>query len=290
MIKSNILTKKAFKVINKRLRNERLTQQDSNYLSRFVRPKLREMASINAESLLRKLEYNQKAKAIERKIKNIILENLPEADSIIIYGSAVQTNYEKYNDIDVIVATMGVATMGVATMGVVIKSLKRKNEIIKKIKEKGRKDGFNLDIQVYSKASILLQYKNNPSLIYQLRDSKVIYGRLKLPLKIELYSLDLKMKLDWSEGLDIYSEAKNIYLAIRNAMLVLLLMNKKIDNYQLKQNLINILGFDMYLRLKNNQATKVEKKFALSYLSLLIKYLNEELRKTKWEKIEIENR
>ena len=51
MIKNKILTEKANEIINKKLRNKKLTQQDSNYLSRFVRPKLRDMASINAEVL-----------------------------------------------------------------------------------------------------------------------------------------------------------------------------------------------------------------------------------------------
>ena len=278
MLKNKILTEKAIEVINKRLENKKLTQQDSNYLSRFVRPKLRDIALINAESLLKKLEYNPKALSIERKIKKIILKNIPKIDSIMICGSAVQTNYKEYNDIDVIVATKDL-----------IENLKKKNRLIEKIERIGKEQGLNLDVQIYAKKSILSQYPYNPSLIYQLKDSKIIYGKLKIPSKIKLSSLGLKMKLDWSDGIDMFSDANEIFYAIRNAMLVLMLMNKKIDNYQLRNNLRNIFGHDLIVRLRNNQASKEEKKLALNYLNLLIKYLETELNNPKWEKIELEN-
>jgi len=279
MVKNKILTEKAIEIINKRLGNKKLTQQDSNYLSRFIRPKLRDIALINAEVLLKKLEYNPKTLSIERKIKEIILKNVQKVDSIIVCGSAVQTNYKEYNDVDLIVATKNILTT----------SLKKKNKLIEKIEKIGKKKGLNLDVQIYAKNSILSQYPYNPSLIYQLKDSKIIYGKLKIPAKIKLSSLDLKMKLDWSEGINIYSNASEIYYAIRNAMLIFLLMNKKIDNYQLRNNLINILGHNLIVKLKNNQASKEEKKLALSYLNLLVKHLETELNNVKWEKIELEN-
>ncbi|MFH1365366.1 MAG: nucleotidyltransferase domain-containing protein [archaeon] len=279
MIENKILTKKAMEIINKKLENQKLTQQDSNYLSRFVRPKLRDIASINAEVLLRKLEYNPRALSIERRIKNIILKNVPKVDSIIVCGSAIQTNYKEYNDLDVIVATRNVLT----------KSLKEKNKLIKKIGEIGKSENLNLDVQIYARNSILSQYVHNPSLIYQLKDSKIIYGKLNLPSKVNISNLDLKMKLDWSEGLHIYSNASEIYYALRNAMLVLMLINKKIDNSQLRENLISILGGDLVVKLMKNQASKEEKKLALNYLNSLIRYLETELNNPKWEKIEIEN-
>lgn len=279
MVDNKIWTKKALSVIGKRLRNERLSQQDSNYLSRFVRPKLRDIALMDAQSLLRKLEYNPKTKAIEKKIREIILDNVKKVDSIIICGSAIQTNYKEYNDIDVIVAIKGVLA----------KSLREKRELIGRLEEMGKKEGINLDIQIYPKSSILSQYSRNPGLIYQLKDSKVIYGELSLPRKVSLSNLDLKMKLDWSEGIDSKSDGREIYYAIRNALLVLLLLDKKVDNYQLINNLNNSLGHDMIYKMKSNSLSKEEKALALSYLNLLIKYLETELNKPKWEKIEIEN-
>ncbi len=277
MQKNKILTEKAIEVIDKKLKNKNLTQQDSNYLSRFIRPKLRDILSIDAEVLLRKLEYNPRVLSIEKKIKTIVLENVPKVISVIVCGSAIQTNYKEYNDIDLIIATKS------------LMEKKEKNRIIKKIQEIGKKESLNLDIQLYAYGSIISQYPHNPSLIYQLKDSKVIYGELKLPAKIQLSSLDLKMKLDWSEGLHNYSDADEIYYAVRNALLVSMLLNKKVDNYQLRDNLINVLGHSLVERLKKNQASKEEKKLALSYLNLLTKYLESELNNPKWEKIELEN-
>ncbi|MBI3623963.1 nucleotidyltransferase domain-containing protein [Candidatus Pacearchaeota archaeon] len=274
-----VLTEREKEIINKKIIGLSLTQNESNILSRFVRPKLREISQINSNMLLNKLEYNQKAASIESKIKKILLENIPQVDSIIICGSAVQNNYKEYNDIDVIVATKKILT----------KSKKKKKELIEKVKKAGKDEDLNLDVQIYAKKSILYQYPNNPSLIYQLKDSKTIYGKLKIHGKIALSSLNLRMKLDWSEGLNIFSTADEIYYAIRNAILVLLLMNKKIDNYELRKNVVNVLGEDLVAKLRSNQASKSEKKLALTYLNLMVNYLETELKNKKWEKIEIQN-
>lgn len=272
-----ILTKREKEIINKKIKGFSLTQNESNILSKFVRPKLREVSQINSDMLLNKLEYNQKAGSIENKIRKIVLENIPQVDSIIICGSAIQTNYKEYNDIDVIIATKKILT----------NSQKKKRELIEKVERKGKNENFNLDIQIYAKNSILRQYPHNPSLIYQLKDSKTIYGKLKPPSRVVLSNLNLKMKLDWSEGLNIHSRADEIYYAIRNAMLVLLLMNKKIDNYELRKNLINVLGVDLVAKLRSNEISKIEKKLVLNYLNLMINYLETELKNPKWEKIEI---
>ena len=272
-----ILTVREKEIINKKMRGISLTQNESNILSRFVRPKLREINKINADAILNKIEYNQNARSIEKKIKELILKNIPYVDSITVCGSAVQNNYKEYKDIDIIVATKKVST----------KDKKKKRELMEKVEKAGKSKNLNLDIQLYTKSLILCQYPNNPSLIYQLKDSKTIYGKLKIPDKINLSSLDLRMKLDWSEGLDIYSGADEIYYAIRNAMLVMLLMNKKVDNYELKKNLINALGADLLAKLRSNQASELEKGLALNYLNLFVNRLEIKLKNPKWEKIKI---
>lgn len=272
-----ILTARENKIIKKKIKGSSLTQNESNILSKSIRPKLREMNNINSEEILKKLEYNQKGMSIEDKIKRIILDIAPQVDSITLCGSAVQNNYSNYNDVDIIVATKKFLTK------------KQKRWAIKNIENAGKKENLILDIQIYSKKSILEQYPSNPSLIYQLKDSKIIYGNLKISNKINLSSLNLKMKLDWSEGLNINSKASEMYYAIRNAMLILLLMDKKVDNYKLKINLRNLLGNDLISKLRNNQASKLEKKLVLSCLNLFINYLEIELKKPKWEKIEIGN-
>jgi predicted nucleotidyltransferase len=273
----NVLTQREKEIIQKRINQSSLTQNESNILSRYVRPKLRRMCDIHPAELLQKIEYNQKTRVIEDKIRKIILNNVKGVDSIIVCGSAIQTNYREYNDIDVIIA-----------MRKLIKSKKEERKIVEKIEEAGIIEGLKLDVQIYAKKLILSQYSSNPSLIYQLKDSRVIYGKLRIPERVDLSGLDLKMKLDWSEGLSLDSDSEEIYYAIRNAILVLLLMNKIVDNYILRKNLTDILGVDLVFKLRKNLASKLEKKLALSYLELMTLYLEEELRKSKWEKIEIE--
>ncbi len=273
----NLLTEREKEIISKKMKGVGLTQNESNILSRYIRPKLKEIRNINPDEILNKIEYNQKARPTENKIKKLVLNNVPKVDSIIVCGSAVQTNYREYNDIDVIIATKKILSNSV------------KKELIEEVEKEGKKENLNLDIQIYAKISILNQYSRNPSLIYQLKDSKIIYGKLKIPNKITLSSLDLKMKLDWSEGLDIYSKPEEIYYAIRNAMLVLLLMNKNINNYKLRRNMIEILGADLLIKLKTNRADKLEKKLALNYLNLITAHLENELKNSKLEKIEIKN-
>ena len=105
MVKSKILTARESEIIKRKLKGYSLTQNESNILSRFVRPKLREMSKINAGLLLNKLEYNQKAKSIEKKIKKTILDNMKDVQTLLLYGSAIQTNYKNYSDLDVLVIT-----------------------------------------------------------------------------------------------------------------------------------------------------------------------------------------
>src|SRR3989338_95396 len=105
MIKSNIFTNKELEVINKKMKNKKLTQVDSNYLAKFIRPKLKEMASIDSKFLLDKIGYNQKIKSIEEKIRRTIFKCVEDVQAIILYGSAIQTNYKEYNDLDILIAT-----------------------------------------------------------------------------------------------------------------------------------------------------------------------------------------
>src|SRR3989344_36384 len=276
-----ILTIRENEIIDKKIKGISLTQNESNILSKTIRPKLNQIKKIDAEVILNKLEYNQKGRSIESKIKNIILDNVEGVDSIIICGSAIQSNYKEYNDIDLIIATKKRLNDE--------KGEKRKLKM--RLMDIAEKEGLVLDIQIYAKESILLQYPSSPSLIYQLKDSKVIYGKLKVPDKIELSSLDLRMKLDWSDIVDAYSDGNEIYHALRNIIFVLLLMNKRVNNYELNQSLSNMFGLDLVSRLKGNKASKKERKIVLNYIRTMSYYLSDELRTDKkWEKIKISNR
>jgi len=274
----SIITRREREIINKKLNGSSLTQNEANILSKAIRPKLREIDRVDAGKLLSRLEYNQKGGAIEGRVREIVLtvKGMSRVEVIIICGSAIQTNYKEYNDIDVIVGIKGVLNE------------RDKRGLVREIEDAGKERGLKLDVQIYAKDSILEQYSSNPSLIYQLKDSKVIYGSLNVPREVNLSSLDLRMKLDWSD-VDASSDGKEIYYALRNAMLVMLLMNKRVDNEELRRSVLNILGEDLIVKLRKNKASKLEKKMVLNILKNMVDYLEKELKNERWGKIEIEN-
>ena len=277
-MENRILTPRELEVINKKLKNEKITQLDSNILTRSIRPKLKEIITINANYLLERLSYNPKNRAIENQIKKIILNNIVQVEAIILIGSAIQTSYNNYNDIDIIIVTKN---------KIWTRTYERQ-EIIYNLERDARKKGLNLDIQIISKEALLNSYSKNPSLIYQLKDHKVIYGKINIPKKIEISKLDLLMKLDWSEPTHKL-DGRELYECIRNLWLVKLLMKKVIDNEKLYSEIINELGRNLIIKLKNNKASKLEKVLALNYLMGMLKETEKELKEVKWEKIVLLN-
>ncbi len=277
MIKSSIFTRKELEVLNKRISNRKISQVDSNYLSKFIRPKLKEMASINAELMLNKIEYHQKIKPIEERIRQVILERIKDVKSIVLYGSAIQTNYKEYNDIDILVVTKN-------NISPIKEKIKKVIEIKKMLKE----HLINSDIEIYDKETIEKTHNHSPSLIYQLKDRKIIYGSLKFKKQAEVYRMELKMKLDWSY-LEDNPEGIEIYKALRNTLLVMLLLNKIVDNGRLKESLNSEIGKSLIERLKNNQESKLDRKIALIHLKSLLEKAEKEVEGKPWEKIELSN-
>jgi len=269
-----ILTKRELNVIDKKLKNKKLTQQDSNYLSKYVRPKLKAMSLIDSKTLLNKLEYNQKIPAIEKYIKNLILKNIKHVSSITIYGSAVYNNYKNYNDIDVLITVKKQSW----------KKLREKYLKINKLKKEVNKHGLNLDPELYTDRSIYLSYPSNPSLIYQLKDRKTIYGTLKIPSKIEIPKLEIRMKMDYSM-IDETPSGLDIYKAIRNLWLVNLILNKTVDNLKLKNIIEDELGKNLINRLRLNKCSQTDKEIAILYLNKSLKDRLKEINQAKWEKI-----
>ena len=274
MIESSIFTEKELEVIDKKIANKKLNQVDSNYLYKFIRPKIREIASIDANLLLNKMEYNQKIKSIEDRIKKTILASL-DVKAIVLYGSVIQTNYKEYNDIDIII--------------VIKKDISPPKEKYKKaleIRKTLEKYSIRADIEIYSEAFLQEIYPSSPSLIYQLKDCKVIYGKLNLKKNVNLYNIHLQMKLDWSY-LDDGPQGIDIYKALRNTVLVRLLLNQIVDNQKLKDSLNNELGKKLIERLKNNKESKLDRKIALMFLKELTEKTRKELGKVSWEKINL---
>jgi len=271
-----ILTPKEEKIIRKKLLNEKLSQTEKNRLSRAIRPKLREISKIDSQNILQGLEYNPHIIAIENKIVNIIKNNVIELDSIILYGSVVQTNYHSYNDIDIIIVTKSK----------VYSSEIEKSSKISEIREILKNNSIISDIEIISRDNLTNSYKNSPTLIYQLKDSKIIYGDIKIPKKIELYKIDLQMKLDWSDIPVSNPSGNEVYSALRNTVLVRLLLNKIVDNQKLKQSLYDELGKNLIERLKNNQQSDIELRYSLNFLKILIEDTRKQIGRGLWEKIE----
>jgi len=280
MEKTNILTKREREVIAKRLLGKKINQQESNYLSKKIRPKLKEIKEINAEELIEKLDYNRKREisAIENKIIKIITSNIKEVLSITLYGSVVQTNYNEYNDIDILMVLKEKCW----------KNIREKYKLISQIKKQAIKQGLNLDIEIYTKKMLTESYPQNPSLIYQLKDRKDIYGKISSLPKIEIPKINLRTKLDYSI-LDNNADGIEIYRAIRNLILIKLIIQKTINNNTLNLETEKEIGKNLIQNLKSDNLSKVDKKIALLYLKKNIKIILDSLHNAKWEKIKLEN-
>ncbi|MBI4454091.1 nucleotidyltransferase domain-containing protein [Candidatus Woesearchaeota archaeon] len=261
---SLLLTNREIIAINKKLGNKKLTQQDSNYLSRFVRPKLKEIAQLDAELLLNQLEYNQQAISIEKKIISLILKNITSVSSITIYGSAIYTNYTGYKDIDVLVVVKNPSW----------NKLGEKLLMEKKIEKTSK---LKLDIKIYTEDFIYHSYSNNISLIYELASSKTIYGIIKHPKKVLISPLYLRMQADYSVMvLDNIAEiglthisARDIYSAIRNLLIIKLISYKVVDNCRLNKVMYEDLGKNILAKLRSNNASLKVKEIAHLYLEEL---------------------
>ncbi len=276
---SLILTKKEMEVIDKKLKNMKLTQQDSNYLSKFVRPKLREISLIDARYLLCKLEYNQKIASIEKRIKEIILKKIKNVISITLYGSAIQNNYKNYNDLDVLILVNKKFW----------KKLGEKYRQILEIKKVAKKYSLNLDLEIYDKKIFQRSYPSNISLIYQLKDKKSIYGHLKLPSKLEIPKLNLRMKIDYSILEGEKHRGLEIYKAIRNLILINLVLKRTIDNKELINSINKELGENLANKLKSNKESGIDRKIAFLHLNQLLRLILKKLKESKWEKIVLLN-
>lgn len=270
-----IITAREQKIIDKKINGFSLTQNESNILSKSVRPKLREINQINASELLIKLEYNQLSKSIENKIKSLIVSNLNNVKSIILYGSAIQSNYTHYNDIDVLLVTKKKFWNNEG----------EKYEITSRLLNKAKSLDLNLDLQLIDEESFVNSYSNSPSLIYQLKDHKVIYGSVRIPKRAELSKLDLRMKLDWSDMDDEDSKSNELYQSLRNVLLIKLLLKKIVNNELLNKSVKEELGERIIARLKNNTASKLERRIVLEYIRDLVKETDKEILEAKWEKL-----
>ena len=81
----------------------------------------------------------------------------------------------------------------------------------------------------------------------------------------------------------------DIYKAIRNLILVNLILNRIVDNKELIRSVNREIGENLSEKLKSNKESKIEREIALLNLKRLTKRVLNELEKSKWEKIVLPN-
>ena len=264
-----LMTPLELKAIDRKLKNKKLTQQESNRLSKQVRPKLREMMSVDSERILKLLDYNQKIPSIEREIKRIVLKEIKNVSSIVVYGSSVYNNYKNNEDIDVMVLVKK------KTWKKLGEKLAIANEIMKKSKLK-------LDLKIYEEAEVVESYPNNITLIYELSDSKIIYGSLALPKK-NVIEIDLRMKTDESRNILWEIEegelnARNIYGAMRNLVIVELMSKGIVSNDEMNKKIEEEIGRKTVEQLKSGKCAAAYKRIGELHLREMLKRID------KWGK------
>jgi len=138
--------------------------------------------------------------------------------------------------------------------------LGEKYMLISSIKKSAKMQGLNIDLKIYPSRDVYYSYPSNIALIFQLADYKVVYGVIKLPQHIDLSKLDLRMHLDYSYSIILMVKehglkeiaAIEIYRAIRNLVIVKMILKKEVNNRTVLAALNDILGKDVAVQLKNN--------------------------------------
>ena len=104
-----ILSNREIEVVLKRLDNEHITQTESNYLSRSIRPKLKSAEFAVSAELLSLLDYRRKRyeredSLLKEKIIKAVKKGLADdIKAIILFGSYIRNSHTNYRDIDVMV-------------------------------------------------------------------------------------------------------------------------------------------------------------------------------------------
>lgn len=274
-----ILSKRELDVVMARLSNKHLTQTESNYLSRSIRPKLAAAHYASQLNLLSLLNYRRKKYERENKVlKDTLLQALdsiiPNIQAIILFGGYVRNNHAHYGDIDVMV---------------VVKKKIWKTTMDKHNLKKHIESAINapLDIMLVEYNYLKKNYAYNPLLQHMLEHHQIIYGTIKLKdtliinkwyLWRELLAVDTILEMNSS------IEPKYIYNGLRTCLAIEQFLKKTINHRLLFQTMENNIGSATVLALKNNTATSVQRKIALSYLrylySTLEKALKHEQKKT----------
>ncbi|MCK5282290.1 MAG: nucleotidyltransferase domain-containing protein [Nanoarchaeota archaeon] len=274
-----ILSRKEIEVVIKRLSNKHITQTESNYLSRSIRPKLKSAEYASDNNLLSLLDYRRKKyEREESTLKDEIIASLDDimkdVKAIVLYGSYIRNHHTDYRDIDVMVILKNK----------IWKTASEKNRIEKDIENKIE---INADMNLVYYKELKELYPYSPLLRNEMEHHKVIYGNIELEEKIivskpYLYKKLLEIEYVMEIGKNI--NPKYIYNAIRSCISIRLFLEKKVSNWLVIDTTEKNIGETTALCLSENKANKYQVRTASNYLkylyNTLIKLLKDEQERT----------
>ena len=274
-----ILSNREIEVVLKRLDNEHITQTESNYLSRSIRPKLKSAEFAVSAELLSLLDYRRKRyeredSLLKEKIIKAVKKGLADdIKAIILFGSYIRNSHTNYRDIDVMV---------------VLNNKTWKNSAEKHRLEMAIESSIDvktdINLIVYDELISLLPY--SPLLQTELDDYNIVYGDIKLTKKIiidkeYLYKRLLEVEYVLELGKNI--KPKYIYNAIRDCLSIELFLKKIINNKLIMQTIKNNIGKSTVESLMDNKADLIQKDIALKYLKYLYTKLEAALKNEQKE-------
>ncbi|MBI2135798.1 hypothetical protein HYU06_01885 [Candidatus Woesearchaeota archaeon] len=154
------------------------------------------------------------------------------------------------------------------------------------IKKSAKMRGLNIDLKIYPSRDVYYSYPSNIALIYELADYKVIYGMLTLQKRINLDKLDLRMHLDYSYSVILSIEqdglkectSRDVYSAIRNLVIIHLILQKKVNNILLNNTMKELIGEDILTNLKNETSLLLYKEIGYKILKRQYKLVSKEVK------------
>jgi predicted nucleotidyltransferase len=282
-----ILSNKEIEVVVKRLSNKHITQTESNYLSRSIRPKLKSAEFAANNGILSLLDYKRKRherensilrkKIIEAVRKNLRIKLFKDIQAILLFGSYVRNSHVNYRDIDAMIVLNKR----------VWKTSAQKNKLEKNIESNiGIKTDINL--VVYRELIKILPY--NPFLQTQLEHHEVLYGKINLTNKIIInkqYLYEKLLETEYAIELGKNISARYIYNAIRNCLAIQLFLENIVNNKLIIDTIDKNIGKLTAESLMDNKANLLQRHIALKYLEYLYNKLQEVLKSAKNSNLKI---
>ncbi len=259
-----ILSNREIEVVIKRLDNKHITQTESNYLSKSIRPKLKSAefaASAELLSLLdyRRRRYEREDSLLKESIIKAVKKIVDGIKAIILFGSYVRNSHTNYRDIDVMV---------------VLNNKAWKNSAEKHKLEMAIENSINvktdINLIVYNELISLLPY--SPLLQTELEDYKAIYGCISLAKKIiinKTYLYKRLLEVEYVLELGKNIKSKYVYNAIRDCLSIELFLKQIVDNKLIIKIIENNIGSSTAESLIENKANSIQKDIALKYLKYL---------------------